>query len=133
MFYSLTLSACDQFGLIEESDIPIIESIEVMYLGTDTLSTIDDFSLDLYQIVVSFDDGSTKNVILNDTMISSSDLDKLGDIGVHQIEVFYEGFRASFEVHLISNEVPLTDLEIVEKYKSKLTLVTDTLVDIVLP
>ena len=64
---------------------------------------IDEFNIEEYELIVKFSDGSTSRVTITMNMISSSDLEKLSSSGTKTIDIFYQGFKVSVTIVLVSD------------------------------
>ncbi len=90
-------------------------------------TNIDDFELRNIKLEIK-EKGSEDNsfyVDVVESMLSSSDLNKLDTVGTHQITIRYNNFSETIEIHLFKEEIEDTIYDIVNPYQGKETKISD--------
>ncbi len=66
---------------------------------------LEDFSVEDLDLVLTYEDGSTRTVSVTPSMLSATDLDALNKVGTHTVTIHYEAFSTMVVIHLV--ETPL--------------------------
>lgn len=91
----IIILACFLFGCDNQK---IISNIEVTNLKEEYL--IDELKLNEINLLVSYDNNETENIILDKSMISNEDLLKLDQIGNHSIKIKYQDFEKEIIINI---------------------------------
>ncbi len=116
-----------EITLLDKNDITEITytyQIDLSLLNKDIY--IDDFELEFIRIKQIASNGEVEYIRCDETMLSSSDLNKLNTIGTHTITINYKDYSEQITIMLIEkNDVnPVT-----YTYKVDLTLLVSTYID----
>lgn len=82
--------------------VPEKEEIIKIYANQDFIFTLSEFKVNLIKLIV-YDEGKIKEIELSESMIASSDLNKLKTIGDHDIKVNYKGISETIKVKIIED------------------------------
>lgn len=95
------ISGCNQTA-------PTIDNVSFDTAQLESSYEISNFNIDDYFLTVTFSDGTTQQVAITESMISTSDLAKLSVVGDQTIEVLYQGYKVSITIKLTDTSSELT-------------------------
>lgn len=93
----LFLTGCDLLG----GGLPIVTGIEVVESSVPDEIVIGEFNINDVVIEVKLSDGTYKKVNCTDEMITEEARNLLNSIGIHTVEIQYEGVKCSFTIKVI--------------------------------
>ncbi len=90
MTLSMFVFACETEREIHEDDVATV------HIDTATVQSeydADSFDLGSIRLIVTYGDGRSESIPIDETMLSPSDLAKLNEEGTHMVTVVHEGFH----------------------------------------
>ncbi len=119
----VALSGCDFIDSIgisspnDETETQTISEISVQNPANSFGFVLEEFSLEDFNLIVTYDSEEKKVIPFETSFVSPSDLDKLDETGLHSLTISYEDVESSFDVRLFES---LTDKLLYVYYDSVL-------------
>jgi len=99
---SFTLIGCDLLG--STTTQLSVQSVEVLPSSLEDSYELSEFQLETILLIVTYSDTTIANIAVTESMVGTSDLEKLTVIGEHQIDIFYKNYKISVNINIIDTQ-----------------------------